>query len=63
MIQTTKGELPEELLQKRVIPQPGSDEVTDVVATEYWLDGELVHRSISATLLGRDLTPVQQSLV
>ena len=62
-INTTKGELPEELLEKRVVPQQGTDEVTNIVATEYWLDGELVHRSVSATLVGRDMSGVQQSLM
>ena len=63
MVMTTKGELDEELLDKRVIPQPCSDQVTNIVATEYWLDGELVHRSITAELVGRDLSGVQQPLV
>lgn len=61
-INTTKGLLPEEVLEKRVLSQPCSTEVTNIVATEYWLDGELVHRSITAELIGRDLTPVQQPL-
>ena len=62
LIQTTHGEMDELLLEKRVVPQTGSDEISNLVATEYWLNGELVHRSITGELVGRDLTPVQQSL-
>ena len=62
LIMTTKGEIPEEWLEKRVIPQTGSDEVTNIEATEYWLDGELVHRSLTMQLIGRDYTIEQQPL-
>jgi hypothetical protein len=62
MISTIHGMLPEDQLEKRVIRQLDSAEVTNVFATEYWLDGELVHRSITAELVGRDLSGVQQQL-
>ena len=62
IIQTTKGEMDESLLEKRVIPQDGSDDVSGLVATEYWLDGDLVHRSLEGQLIGRDLCSVQQPI-
>jgi hypothetical protein len=62
MIQTSRGVMSEERLEKRVIPQAGSSEVANVVATEYWFEGELVHRSITGELVGRDLGVAQQPL-
>lgn len=54
-INTTKGEMDEALLEKR----EGREEKLDpdgsvhdfTVWIEYWLDGELVHRSAHCTLL------------
>lgn len=43
MITTTKGEMDEALLEKREGYIDNSNESTNWV--EYWLDGELVHRS------------------
>jgi hypothetical protein len=48
IVTTTKGEMDDSLLEKR----EGSDE-TDretISFTEYWLDGEMVHRSVHVTL-------------
>lgn len=47
-IQTTHGQMPEEALVKRVEVFDEPDAV--VTATEYWLDDELVHRSVHAAL-------------
>jgi hypothetical protein len=63
MVMTTHGEMDEAFLEKRVVPQVGSDEVKNIVATEYWLAGELVHRSLTCELVGRDLAGVQQPLM
>lgn len=43
LIETTKGLLPEESLEKRTGDIDNDHEQTSWV--EYWLDGELVHRS------------------
>ena len=59
-IDTTKGMLPEEYLQKKVEVFRSEDAIT--TATEYWIDAELVHRSVIVELIGRDLLPVQQPL-
>ena len=48
LIQTTKGELDESLLEKKVGSVENDHEAT--VWTEYWLDGELVHRSVHVHL-------------
>lgn len=48
MITTTKGEMDEALLEKRVGNVDNDHEYTAWV--EYWLDGELVHRSVHVTL-------------
>lgn len=48
MIITTKGEMDEALLEKREGEIDNANESTKWV--EYWLDGELVHRSASVTL-------------
>lgn len=44
MIQTTKGEMDEALLEKREGQQDTENETIEWV--EYWLEGELVHRSV-----------------
>lgn len=48
MITTTKGDMDETLLEKR----EGSidNEVETTTWVEYWLEGELVHRSAHVTL-------------
>lgn len=48
MITTTKGEMDESLLEKREGSIDNDTESTSWV--EYWLDGELVHRSVHVTL-------------
>lgn len=60
LVQTTKGEMDDSMLTKRVTRNEGVESI--VTATEYWLEGELVHRSIHAELIGRDLTPELQPL-
>jgi hypothetical protein len=48
LVNTTKGEMDTSLLEKR----EGSvnNDVEYTTWTEYWLDGELVHRSAHVTL-------------
>lgn len=48
MILTTKGEMDEALLEKREGEVNNDNEHTTWV--EYWLDGELVHRSVHVRL-------------
>jgi len=48
MITTTKGEMDESLLEKREGSTDNDTETTSWV--EYWLDGELVHRSVNMVL-------------
>ena len=48
MITTTKGDMDESLLEKREGSVDNDTETTSWV--EYWLDGELVHRSVHMTL-------------
>ena len=48
MITTTKGEMDESLLEKREGSLDNNNETTTWV--EYWLDGELVHRSAHVSL-------------
>lgn len=48
LINTTKGEMDESLLEKRDGSIENENETTHW--TEYWLDGELVHRSVHVTL-------------
>ena len=45
---TTKGEMDESLLEKREGTVDNDNELTNWV--EYWLGGELVHRSAHVTL-------------
>jgi hypothetical protein len=48
MVNTTKGEMDESLLEKREgATDTDSESVTWI---EYWLSGELVHRSVHVTL-------------
>lgn len=48
IVTTTKGDMDDSLLVK----QEGSldNDVETTTWTEYWLDGELVHRSVHVTL-------------
>jgi len=48
MVTTTKGEMDESLLEKREGSVDNDNELTTWV--EYWLDGEMVHRSAHVTL-------------
>ena len=48
MITTTKGDMDEALLEKREGSVENDTETTSWV--EYWLDGELVHRSVNMVL-------------
>lgn len=53
LIHTTKGDLPEDALEKKVAESDEQDAF--VTATEYWLEGELVHRSVHALLKTQNL--------
>jgi hypothetical protein len=48
IVTTTKGEMDDSLLEKKEGVVDNDDEYTTWV--EYWLDGELVHRSAHVTL-------------
>jgi hypothetical protein len=48
LVTTTKGDMDESLLEKREGTVDNDNELTTWV--EYWLDGELVHRSAHVTL-------------
>ena len=48
LVNTTKGEMDESLLEKREGSLDNDNESTTWV--EYWLDGELVHRSVHVAL-------------
>lgn len=48
LVTTTKGEMDESLLEKREGSVDNDNECTTWV--EYWLGGELVHRSVHVTL-------------
>jgi hypothetical protein len=48
LITTTKGDMDESLLEKKEGSVDNDNEYTTWV--EYWLDGELVHRSAHVTL-------------
>lgn len=48
LVTTTKGDMDDSLLEKREGLVDNDNEVTTWV--EYWLDGELVHRSVHVTL-------------
>jgi hypothetical protein len=48
LVNTTKGEMDESLLEKREGSVDNDNEITTWV--EYWLEGELVHRSVHVTL-------------
>ena len=48
IVTTIHGDMDDSLLDRRVYRVETEDEATDVV--EYWLDGEIVHRSVHVTL-------------
>lgn len=48
LVNTTKGEMDASLLEKREGTIDNDNETTSWV--EYWLEGELVHRSVDMTL-------------
>jgi len=48
IVTTTKGEMDDSLLEKREGSVENDTETTSWV--EYWLDGELVHRSVHMAL-------------
>ena len=48
IVTTTKGEMDDSLLEHRSGEVDNDNEFTKW--TEYWLDGELVHRSVHVTL-------------
>jgi len=48
LVTTTKGEMDDSLLEKREGSVDNDNELT--VWTEYWLDNELVHRSVHVHL-------------
>lgn len=48
LVNTTKGEMDDSLLEKKEGSVDNDNELT--TWTEYWLDGELVHRSVHVTL-------------
>jgi hypothetical protein len=61
LVNTTKGEMDASLLEKREGSVDTDNETTNWV--EYWLEGELVHRSVHMTLKRMTVTgePVAQS--
>ena len=48
IVTTTKGDMDDSLLEHRTGEVDNDNELT--TWTEYWLDGELVHRSVHVTL-------------
>lgn len=48
LVNTTKGEMDDSLLEKREGTVDNDNELT--TWTEYWLEGELVHRSVHVAL-------------
>lgn len=48
IVTTTKGDMDDSLLEHRSGEIDNDNELT--TWTEYWLDGELVHRSVHVTL-------------
>jgi len=54
LVMTTKGEMDESLLEKRTGVDDNESERAEW--TEYWLEGEMVHRSVHLTLKKFTLT-------
>jgi len=57
LVTTTKGEMDESLLEKKEGSLDNNNETTTWV--EYWLDGELVHRSAHVALKQAPLIAVE----
>jgi hypothetical protein len=57
LVTTTKGNMDEALLEKREGSVDNDNEFT--TWTEYWLDGELVHRSAHVTLKKSPFTALE----
>lgn len=57
LVTTTKGNMDEALLEKREGNVDNDNEFT--TWTEYWLDGELVHRSVHVTLKKSPFTALE----
>lgn len=57
LVTTTKGDMDDSLLEKREGSVDNENEYT--TWTEYWLDGELVHRSAHVTLKVSPFTAVE----
>jgi len=53
LVQTTKGEMDESLLNKKTGTIDNENETINWI--EYWLDGELVHRSVDMVLKKMDV--------
>ena len=53
LVQTTKGEMDDTLLEKKTGTIDNENETINWV--EYWLDGELVHRSVDMILKKVDI--------
>ena len=56
LVSTTKGEMDDSLLEKKEGVVDTENETTTWV--EYWLDGELVHRSVHMVLKKYDVSGV-----
>lgn len=56
LVQTTKGEMDEALLQKKTGTIDNENETINWV--EYWLEDELVHRSVDMILKKYDVSGV-----
>jgi len=56
LVSTTKGEMDDSLLEKKEGVVDTENETTRWV--EYWLDGELVHRSVDMVLKKYDVSGV-----
>lgn len=54
LVNTTKGEMDDSLLEKKEGVDENDNERAEWI--EYWLDGELVHRSVHMTLKRFTLT-------
>ena len=57
LVTTTKGDMDDSLLEKQEGSVDNENEYT--TWTEYWLDGELVHRSAHVTLKVSPFTAVE----
>ena len=60
LIETTKGLVNSESMVHKSQVFKSDEAIT--TSSEYWLHGELVHRSLNVELIGRDLGAAQQPL-